>query len=181
MATAVLDAETRPARPTPLKLAPPDVVEFLFMEAQLLNDRRFEEWLVLFTEDGYEWVPASLDQTSKVEHISLFYDDMDKLTYRIRRLRHPAIHSQIPHPNATRLLSNIVIEEDGGKTGETVVRACFIMVEARLVPVEEYRQRIFGGYYRYRLVPSSEGWMIRGKEAYLMNCQDFHSNLGLPF
>ncbi len=162
-------------------MAPTDIVEFLYMEAQLLNDRRFEEWLTLFTEDGYEWVPSRLDQTSKTEQLSLFYDDMEKLHYRINRLRHPAIHSQIPHPNATRLLSNIVVEEDGGKKKETVVRACFMMVEAREVPVEEYRQRLFGGYYRYRLQPSAEGWKVRGKEVYLMNCWDYHSNLGLPF
>ncbi len=170
-----------PPRPTPLKLAPTDIVELLYMEALLLNDRRFEEWLTLFTEDGYEWVPSRLDQTTKREQISLIYDDRAKLEYRIWRLRHPAIHSQIPHPNATRLLSNMVIEEDGGQDEETVVRASFIMVESRPVPVEEYKQRLFGGYYRYRLRPSAEGWKIHGKEVYLMNSWDFHSNLGLPF
>ena len=51
--------------------------------------------------------------------------------------------------------------------------------EESLVPLHD--QGVFGGHYRYRLMPSSEGWRIRAKEVYLMNCWDYHSNLGLPF
>ena len=35
---------------------------FLLHEARLLDQRRFEEWMELFTEDGYYWAPARPDQ-----------------------------------------------------------------------------------------------------------------------
>ena len=34
-----------------------DVAEFLYREAELLDERRFEEWLDLFTEDAHYWMP----------------------------------------------------------------------------------------------------------------------------
>ena len=37
---------------------------FLIHEARLLDDRRFRDWMALFTEDGSYWVPASVGQAS---------------------------------------------------------------------------------------------------------------------
>src|SRR5262249_55241252 len=34
-----------------------EVEEFLYREAELLDERRFEEWLALFTEDAHYWMP----------------------------------------------------------------------------------------------------------------------------
>jgi biphenyl 2,3-dioxygenase beta subunit len=34
-----------------------EIQRFLFAEARLLDDRRFDEWLALFTEDCRYWVP----------------------------------------------------------------------------------------------------------------------------
>ena len=36
-----------------------EVERFLYREARLLDERRFEEWMNLFAEDGYYWVPAA--------------------------------------------------------------------------------------------------------------------------
>ena len=36
----------------------PQAIEaFLIHEARLLDDRRFQDWLGLFTDDGWYWVP----------------------------------------------------------------------------------------------------------------------------
>ncbi len=34
------------------------VSQFLNMEAKLLDDRKFSEWMDLFTDDGFYWVPC---------------------------------------------------------------------------------------------------------------------------
>ena len=51
--------------------------EFLIAEARLLDERRFREWMELFSEDGTYWVPAVPGQASPLDQASLFYDDRD--------------------------------------------------------------------------------------------------------
>ena len=161
--------------PGVLKLAPTDVVEFLYHEARLLDERRFEEWLQLFTEDAYIWVPAYRNQVYTGREISLMRDDMEILKFRISRLRNPAAHSQNPAAQASRLISNVLIEEDGDG-GDITTRSAFIMLEYRLGT-----QRVFGGHYRHRLLRAESSWRIAFKETHLLNADAVHQNLGLPF
>ena len=39
-----------------------EVEQLLYHQAEVLDERRWEEWLDLFTEDGIYWMPASPDQ-----------------------------------------------------------------------------------------------------------------------
>jgi len=50
---------------------------FLFEEVRLLDDREFEAWSDLFTDDGIYWVPAVPGQKNPQDHVSLFYDDKE--------------------------------------------------------------------------------------------------------
>lgn len=159
----------------PVKLAPSDVVEFLYWEARLLDDRRFEEWLDLFTDDAYVWVPAGLEAHERGTQVSLMHDDKEIREHRVRRLRHPMIHSQTPAARASRLLSNVVVEESGG-TDELTVHSSFIMVESRLG-----ESRVFGGHYEHRLRRVEGGWRIAAKTVRLVNSEVVLSNLALPF
>ncbi|HWM76977.1 MAG TPA: aromatic-ring-hydroxylating dioxygenase subunit beta, partial [Methylomirabilota bacterium] len=34
-----------------------EIESFLYREADLLDERRYEEWLELFTEDAHYWMP----------------------------------------------------------------------------------------------------------------------------
>jgi benzoate/toluate 1,2-dioxygenase beta subunit len=45
---------------------------FLIHEAKLLDERRFRDWMELFTEDGAYWVPATPNQESPFNYASLF-------------------------------------------------------------------------------------------------------------
>ena len=52
----------------------PDLVgleQFLFHEARLLDEQRWQEWSDLFVEEGEYWVPASPDQADAINHVSL--------------------------------------------------------------------------------------------------------------
>ena len=40
-----------------------EVEQFLYYQADVLDERRWDEWLGLFTDDGYYWMPASSEQT----------------------------------------------------------------------------------------------------------------------
>ena len=76
------------------------ITHFLYREARLLDEKRWDAWYALFTEDGYYWVPLTRDQPDGVYHTSLAYEDRLLLRLRIERLRrrppsqHPPSWSQ---------------------------------------------------------------------------------------
>jgi 3-phenylpropionate/cinnamic acid dioxygenase small subunit len=155
-----------------------EVEAFLFHELALLDDRRFEEWVELFTDDGYYWAPASPDQENPLESVSLFYDDVEMLRTRFNRLRHPRVHSQIPPSRTSHMVSNVVIESRDDTQGVFEVSARFQMLEFR----PEHAQRTFGGKYDYKLLhPAGGDIRIAMKKATIINCDDVHLPIAIPF
>ncbi|MEA2987083.1 MAG: hypothetical protein QOD94_3337, partial [Alphaproteobacteria bacterium] len=63
--------------------------QFLVHEARLLDEARFDEWLALFTEDAWYWVPVDAEQKDPFTTVSLIYDDRRLLETRVRRLASP--------------------------------------------------------------------------------------------
>ena len=63
-----------------------ELIDFVYHEARLLDEKRFEEWYELFTEDGLYWMPLTRDQSEGRTQTSLFYEDRlllnARLTYR---------------------------------------------------------------------------------------------------
>ena len=55
------------------------VEAFLFNEAKLLDDGRFEEWRALFAEDAYYWVPLRPEQTEPTTESSIICDDIEMM------------------------------------------------------------------------------------------------------
>jgi 3-phenylpropionate/cinnamic acid dioxygenase small subunit len=145
------------------------VEDFLLHEAHLLDDRRFEEWMALFTADGFYWAPASLGQADPLNEVSLIYDDRAAMETRIRRLRHPRIHSQTPPSRTARLVANAFIEDASAEGGALTVRSKFIIYEYR-PSIPEALERVFGGTYRHRLVTADGSFKIAWKKAMLANC-----------
>jgi 3-phenylpropionate/cinnamic acid dioxygenase small subunit len=71
-----------------------ELIEFVYQEARLIDEKRFDEWLDLFTEDGLYYMPLTRDQPEGRTHNSLYYDDRLLLSVRIERLRRPSAYSQ---------------------------------------------------------------------------------------
>jgi benzoate/toluate 1,2-dioxygenase beta subunit len=154
-----------------------EIEAFLYEEARLLDDREFEKWVDLFTDDGIYWVPAKKGQANPHDHVSLFYDDKEIMTTRIRRLRHAKIHVQIPAAATVHLVSNVTFGEPDGVSGEVLVRSNFIMMEDRLG--EE--RRLYGGRCAYRLRRVEGRLRIAEKRVDLTNCDASFPALALPF
>src|SRR5215472_6982564 len=89
------------------------VEQFLFHEALLMDEHRFDEWLALWDDDALYWVPTGRDDLNPDREISLIYDDRIRLELRIARLKSGFAHAQDPRSRMRRLLSNISIEETG--------------------------------------------------------------------
>lgn len=142
---------------------------FLVHEAYLLDERRFEEWMRLFTADGCYWVPARPDQQDMLNEVSLIYDDREAMETRVRRLRHPRIHVQTPPSRHSRIVANPLIEERSADAQSCVVRSKFLIYEYR-PSLPEALERVFAGTYRHRLVIENGAIRIALKKAVLANC-----------
>jgi benzoate/toluate 1,2-dioxygenase beta subunit len=156
------------ARRAPKPAVAPDRTEleaFLFHEARLLDEQRWDEWNALFTADGSYWVPAAPDQPDPVNHVSLVYETALLRAVRIKRFRHPNAFSLQPRPRSVHLVSNVMLDGFDEATGECVVRSSFIMLQYR-----REKQDVFGGRYTHRLKREGGELRIVEKRVDLVNC-----------
>jgi benzoate/toluate 1,2-dioxygenase beta subunit len=151
-----------------------EIEAFLVHEARLLDERRYEDWLALFTEDAWYWVPLEEGQADPKETVSLMYDDRRLLETRVRRLVQGKLHIQEPKSRTSRLVANLSIEarDDDGAT----VRSKFI--------VNEYRrgaQLTYAGTNFHRLVRQGGHFRIAWKRVEIINSEDALPALVVPF
>jgi len=151
-----------------------EIETFLVHEARLLDERRYEDWLALFTEDGWYWVPLEEGQADPKETVSLMYDDRRLLETRVRRLTQAKLHIQEPKSRTSRIVTNVSIEtrDDAGAT----VRSKFIVTEYR-----RGAQLTYAGSYFHRLVRQGGQFRIAGKRVEIINSEDALPALVVPF
>jgi benzoate/toluate 1,2-dioxygenase beta subunit len=164
----------------PYKITRAEAESFILRECRLLDDKRFSEWMDLFTDDGYYWVPASLGQPDPHEHVSLMFDDKEIMTQRITRLTHPRAYAQLPPSRAVRQVSNISLETSKGDAAECTTRSVFVMAEYRPT-LPEPMQRVFAGTFWHRLRREGTELKIASKKVELINCDATFSPVFLYF
>lgn len=157
------------------QIDPAPFERFLVQEARLLDERRFRDWMALFTEDGTYWVPAVPGQENPFTEASLFYDDRALMKTRIDRLEHPNIHAQTPPSRTAHLVGNAVIEQADPATGDYLVGSTVIMVEYR-----EDRQRLFAGRQHHRLRREGDSFRVVQKRVDLLNCDAAFEAMAVP-
>ena len=148
---------------------------FLIHEAALLDERRFRDWMALFTDDGTYWVPAVPDQASPFDQASLFYDDRDLMKTRVERLEHPRIHVQTPPSRTAHLVGNTMVELADEAAGEYLGGSTVIMVEYR-----DHQQRVLAGRQRHRLRREGASFRIVQKRVDLINCDSAFEAMAVP-
>ena len=102
------------------------VEDFLFREAELLDDWRLDDWVSLFTEDGRYIVPTTdLPEGDPQRDLVFIDDDIVRLRARAVRLNSRHAHCEYPWSRTRRFVSNVRVEENGN--GELSV-ACNVLV-----------------------------------------------------
>jgi 3-phenylpropionate/cinnamic acid dioxygenase small subunit len=110
------------------------VEDFLVDEALLLDDRRFDEWFELFTDDLVYQAPVRVTAKRGHEEIvdTIFHFDESKqsLGLRVRRLGTDVAWAEDP-PSVTRhYVSNVRVTQ-ADAPGELVVRAYVLLYRSR--------------------------------------------------
>jgi benzoate/toluate 1,2-dioxygenase subunit beta len=121
-----------------------EVERFLYREARLADEHRYEEWEQLWSEDGVYWVPANGDQIDPTAQMSIIFDNRARIATRIKQFQTGKRHAQTPPSRLRRLLSNIELLEESGH--EVLVGSNFMLLESR-----ERGTQIWGGRAEHRL------------------------------
>lgn len=144
-----------------------EVEGFLFREAQLLDEGRFDEWLTLLADDVRYWVPTR--QTTSTPEMSvsgdldlpLIDDDKAFLKARIQRLHSGLAHAETPPSRTRRFLTNIDIQKETDNECEI---ACNLLVyQTRL----ERTEAVYVGRREDRLRKGNGSWLVARRKIVL--------------
>jgi biphenyl 2,3-dioxygenase beta subunit len=140
------------------------IEDFLYWEAELLDDRKLREWLELLADDVHYWMPirhnplerpADLnDEISRPGEGYYFDDDKNSLRIRVERLYARNAWAEMPPSRTRHLISNVRIKKDDG--AEIEVYSNFIVYRTRM----ESDQDIFVGTRKDLLRRSGDSFKI---------------------
>jgi 3-phenylpropionate/cinnamic acid dioxygenase small subunit len=158
------------------------VEQFLYREARLLDERRFHEWLTLFTDDVHYWMAARSNRyprSSKAiaildadryaeedlagaDEFGLFDEDIKTLTARVARLDTGMAWAEDPPSRTRHLITNIEVAA-GASESEVTVHCNFIVYRSR----GETEQDFYVGARQDRLRWVDGAWKIANRRMIL--------------
>ena len=121
-----------------------EIEDFLYREADLLDERRYEEWLALLAEDVRYWMPmrrnVKVDDlerefTREGLDISWFDEGKETLTRRVRQIQTGIHWAEEPVSRISHLISNIQLVEvtpSVAEPAEVSVRCRFLVYRNRV-------------------------------------------------
>ena len=156
-----------------------DEAELLIIrELRLIDERRFDQWLALFTPDCLYWLP--IVEADPALEPSLIYDDLKRLKERIYRIT-ASPPAQEPASRTLHTVSNVDVVE-GGEGGVRVLcnLTVFELRPGDPIQVGLAVQRVFAANAEYQLVDGPQ-WRIRLKKVWLLNRDEPLYNLTFLF
>lgn len=138
------------------------VEDLLYLEADLLDRWRLDEWLNLYTEDAsYQVPPSDVDGDTATPDTALFYimDDRFRMGERVTRLSKIGAHSEHPRSKVRHLVANVRVSRDG----DTIhARSSFVVWRSKDVTSDAYV-----GHYLHDIVERDGRLMIAAKKCVL--------------
>jgi 3-phenylpropionate/cinnamic acid dioxygenase small subunit len=116
-----------------------EIEQFLYFEAELLDERRFEDWYRLIAEDIHYWMPTrknrllrELDkENSRPGELAHFDDNHKSLGWRVRQLGTGMHWAEDPPSRTRHLVTNIRVSASDAE-GEYAVNSNFLCYRNRL-------------------------------------------------
>jgi 3-phenylpropionate/cinnamic acid dioxygenase small subunit len=121
-----------------------EIEEFLYREADLLDERRYEEWLDLFTDDAHYWMPMrrnvpreepEREFTRHGSDVNWFDEGKDTLTRRVRQILTGVHWAEEPPSRICHVVSNVQIMGtplDGSSPSEVTAKSRFLVYRNRV-------------------------------------------------
>jgi 3-phenylpropionate/cinnamic acid dioxygenase small subunit len=147
-----------------------EVQDFLFQEARLIDERRLEEWLDLFTEDATYWMPirtrqwrsGNSQEFSERGELAYFDEDKSSLAMRVARLGTGSAWAEDPPSRTRHVISNVEMEATSVES-EFCVRSAFVIYRTSL----EHDVELFVGSREDVLRKAGAAWQIAQRNIFL--------------
>jgi len=147
-----------------------DVQRVLFNEARLLDERRYDEWIELFSPECLYWVPSRVEPGDPRSETGIYLDDRRRMLDRVAMIRTGHLHAQIPASRTRRMLSNV--EQWTAADGSTRARANVVIWEYR-----KGEMRPYPGWQAYEVAREIGGaFALIAKIVCLLDCDAPQAN-----
>jgi 3-phenylpropionate/cinnamic acid dioxygenase small subunit len=167
-----------------------EIEEFLYLEADLLDGRKFREWLDLLAEDLVYFMPIrrnvkfgehdERENTRQGEGISWFDEDKWTVTKRVEQILTGVHYAEEPLSRVTHMVSNIRlldVKPSVEQPEEVTVGSRFLVFQSRV----EYEHYTFIGRRTDTLRRNGDSWLIARRELILDQNVLLAKNLSILF
>ena len=127
-----------------------EIEQFLYREARWLDERRFEAWLALFTDDVRYWMPVRMtryprrskaiavldparhddEELAKDGELAIFDESKETLSRRVARLDTGMAWAEDPPSRTRHIVSNVEVEPADAEA-ELTVHSNFLVYRSR--------------------------------------------------
>lgn len=153
-----------------------DVEDFYYRESDLLDERRFREWLDLLADDILYFMPirrnvkfgqhAARENTKQGEGVSWFDEDKWTLGKRVDQILTGVHYAEEPLSRITHMVTNVqitAVRPDLDKPSELNVTSRFLLYQNRV----QYETYTFVGRRHDTIRNTEQGWKIARREILL--------------
>ena len=152
-----------------------EIEEFLYCEAELLDQRRYRDWLALLADDIRYWMPmrrnvkygdTTREFTREAEDISWFDEGKDTLTRRVRQIQTGIHWAEEPQSRITHMVANVQllsVEPDAESPHEVLAKCRFLIYRNRV----ETETDLLVGKREDTLRRAGDSWLIARRKIIL--------------
>jgi 3-phenylpropionate/cinnamic acid dioxygenase small subunit len=153
-----------------------EVAEFLYAEAELLDERHYDDWLALLADDIRYWMPmrrnvkygdaTGREFTREGADISWFDEGKDTLIRRVRQIQTGIHWAEEPQSRIAHLVTNVQLLEatPDAATAQEVTAKCRFLVYRNRVETET---DFLVGKREDTLRRAGDGWIIARRKIIL--------------
>jgi 3-phenylpropionate/cinnamic acid dioxygenase small subunit len=124
-----------------------EIAQFLYAEAELLDERRYDDWLALLADDIRYWMPmrrnvkygdTEREFTREGDDISWFDEGKETLVRRVRQIQTGIHWAEEPQSRIAHMVSNVQLLEatPGAADAREVTAKCRFLIYRNRVETE---------------------------------------------
>ena len=149
-----------------------EIAQFFYAEAELLDERRYDEWLALLADDIRYWMPmrrnvkfgdTEREFTRETDDIAWFDEGKDTLTRRVRQIQTGIHWAEEPRSRIAHMVSNVQLLSVTPDEREIVAKSRFLIYRNRA----ETETDILVGKREDTLRRDGDGWSIARRKIVL--------------
>lgn len=149
-----------------------EIAQFFYAEAELLDERRYDEWLALLADDIRYWMPmrrnvkfgdTEREFTRETDDIAWFDEGKDTLTRRVRQIQTGIHWAEEPRSRIAHMVSNVQLLSVTPDEREVIAKSRFLIYRNRA----ETETDILVGKREDTLRRDGAGWSIARRKIVL--------------